>query len=350
MPETINFGDVLIQLEKEHGLSHKVLLEAVEAALLSACKKKFKETDNLSIKLDENTGSFKVIAKKTVAETIENPEKQIDLKAARKLKKKAKADEEIEIDVTPSDFGRLAAQTAKQVVVQRIREAEKSTAFDEFKKREGQITSCVVQKTAGNLVLLNLGRAEAILPPSEQIPGEVLRPKDHIKVFVTDVNQTNKGPIINVSRTHPALIRCLFEAEVPEIKDKTILIKAIAREAGKRTKIAVFSTKENVGAVGTCIGQGGVRIQAVSRELGNEKIDVIEFNPDPKTFLGNALKPAKILTIEANEEKKEAKIIVAQDQLSLAIGRNGQNVRLASKLTGWRLDIVGDKEVNEQKV
>ena len=248
------------------------------------------------------------------------------------------------IDVTPKDFGRLAAQTAKQVIMQRIREAEKELSFDEFTKKQGEIVTGTIQQKEYNGYLVNLGRVEPLLPFSEVEPSEPLRPKDRIKVYVTEVSRTSKGPQILISRTNPGLVKKLFELEIPEIADGTLEIKNVVREAGRRTKIAIESKDPNVSVVGTCVGHMGARIQNIVREMGNERIDIIEWRSDPKAFISNALSPAKPVKIELKQEEMSAQVTVPDSQLSLAIGKEGQNVRLASKLTGWKIDIKSDIE------
>lgn len=338
------------QLEKERAVPKEALFAAVEAALLSASKKALNcaPEQKLLVQINRETGLIKVFAyKKVVAEPVD-PNTEITLVEAQKIKKDAVDGEEIEIDVTPHNFGRLAAQTAKQVIIQKIREAEKETTFEEFKKKEGSLVGGVIQRQEFKNYLVNLGRLEAILPVSEQIPGEFLKMNERVKFYLMEVKKTPKGPAVIISRSHPGLVKKLFEMEVPEIAEGVIEIKAIAREAGRRTKIAVYSYDEKIVAVGTCIGYMGGRIQNVLKELGREKVDIIEYNGDTKTFITNALKPAKISQITLDGPNKSARVIVADDQLSLAIGRDGQNVRLASKLTGWRVDIVSENEAKKK--
>lgn len=346
------FEQMLDIIQRERGIPKDLIVGAIEAALLSASKKKFTFHDNLSVKIEDD-GTVRVFAKKIVKETVEDNEQHISVKDAKKYLKKPKEGDEIEIEVTPDDFGRLAAQTAKQVIIQRIREAEKDVSFEEFVKRQGDLVTGIVQQREFNGYLINLGRIETSLPFSEVPMNESYRPKDRIKLFVVDVKKTSKGPVIMVSRTHPGLVKKLFELEVPEITEGTLEIKNIVREAGKRTKIAIFSKDSNVSAVGTCVGHMGARIQNIVKELGNERIDIIEWKEDPKAYLTNALSPAKPSKIELNKEEMSAVVIVPESQLSLAIGREGQNVRLAAKLTGWKIDIqseTGEKvSSSEQK-
>jgi N utilization substance protein A len=336
------FNRALEEIQKERNVDKKVLTDAVAAALLSASKKKLMHAENLEASVDEE-GNFVIYAKKTVVMKAKDPLLEISKKDAAKLIKKAKVGDEVKIDVTPSDFGRLAAQTAKQVIIQRIREAEKEGAYEEYIKKQGEILGGIVQRKEMNGYLVNLGKVETLLPFSESIPGENYRPKDRIKVLLVETKKTPKGPVINISRAHPNFLKKLFELEVPEVLSGVIEIKGIVREPGRRAKVAVFSHDKNVKAVGTCIGHMGARIQNIVRELGNERIDVIEWSEDPNAYILNALAPAKILKIEVNKAENVAKVIVPESQLSLAIGKEGQNVRLAVKLTGWKIDIVSEE-------
>jgi len=345
------FNRVLEEIQKERNVDKSVLMEAVAAALLSASKKNLMHAENLESEIQED-GTFRILAKKTVVMKVKDGILEMAKKEAVKINKGAKVGDEIKIDVTPHDFGRLAAQTAKQVIIQRIREAEKEGAYEEYIKKQGELIGGIVQRKEINGYLINLGKVETLLPFSESIPGENYRPKDRIKVLVVETKKTPKGPIINISRAHPNFLKKLFELEIPEVLNGTIEIKNIAREPGRRSKVAVVSKDKNVGAVGTCIGHMGARIQNIVKELGNERIDVIEYNEDIKTYILNALSPAKILKIEINEAEKVARVIVPEAQLSLAIGREGQNVRLAAKLTGWKIDIAseeGQKKAKEEK-
>jgi N utilization substance protein A len=336
------FNRALEEIQKERNVDKKVLTDAVAAALLSASKKKLMHAENLEASVDEN-GNFVIYAKKTVVMKAKDPLLEISKKDAAKLNKKAKVGDEVKIDVTPSDFGRLAAQTAKQVIIQRIREAEKEGAYEEYIKKQGEILGGIVQRKEMNGYLVNLGKVETLLPFSESIPGENYRPKDRIKVLLVETKKTPKGPVINISRAHPNFLKKLFELEIPEVLNGVIEIKGIVREPGRRAKVAVFSHDKNVKAVGTCIGHMGARIQNIVRELGNERIDVIEWSEDPKTYILNALAPAKILKIEVTGAENVARVIVPESQLSLAIGKEGQNVRLAVKLTGWKIDIISEE-------
>lgn len=345
------FNKMLEEIQKERGIAKDVMMDAVAQALVSACRKKFSNIENLRGELTED-GDGKIFAKRMVIstdETVVDPELQISLSEAKKIKNDAEAGDEIEVDVTPNDFGRFAAITAKQVIVQRMREAEKETAFDEYSRKQGTVQVGTVQRREPNGYLINLGRTESLLPRSECIANETLRIKERVKVYVMDVRRTAKGPIVAISRTHPGLIRELFRMEVPEIEQGVIEIKGISREAGRRSKIAIQSHDKNVPAIGTCVGQMGSRIQNIVREIGNERIDIIEWNENIALFIANALSPAKILRVELEERDGSTRVIVPDDQLSLAIGRDGQNVRLAAKLTGWKIDIVGENQDKAQK-
>lgn len=352
-----NFTQVVAQLEKERGISKAILLDAISAAIIAACRKKLGDTDNLEVRINEKTGETHVYANKEVVEKIITPILEISLVEAKKINKSAKLEDIVAIDVTPKDFGRIASQTAKQVIIQRIREAEKNSVYDEFKEKEGQVITGTVQRQEYRNYLINLGRIEALLTPAEQIPHETYNPRDRIKVYLVEVRKTSKGPQMIVSRTHPGLLKALFTLEVPEIQDEIIEIINISREAGFRSKVAVKSNDSDIGAVGTCVGHMGGRIQNIVKELGNEKIDIIEWNEDTKKYIQNALKPAKVVKIILTEEKddrgekqKIAKVIVAEDQLSLAIGKSGQNVRLAAKLTGWKLDVLTANSPEAEKL
>jgi len=342
------FEKMLEQIHKERGIPKEALIDAIQAAILSACKKRFNDLENIEAKL-EPSGQAKVFMNKVAVSRVKDRDREINLKEARKIKPKAKAGDEIKVDITPSDFGRLAAQTAKQVVIQRIREAEKQSAFDEFNAKSGEIINGTVQRRERGGYLVNLGRVETLLASSEQIPGEIYRPRDHIKLYVVETRKTPKGPMVVVSRTHPGLVKKLFELEVPEISQNVLEIKAIAREAGRRSKIAVLSNDSNVSAVGTCVGHMGTRIQNIVKELGSERVDIIEWNDDPKVFIANSLSPAKVGGVKLNEEDHIATVFVPEKQLSLAIGKEGQNVRLAAKLTGWKIDIISEEEAEKGK-
>lgn len=328
----------LNQLEKEKNIPKDMLFDAVEAALLSAYRKNYKTTQNVYISLNRETGEVKVLAKKRVMKKVKNPNTEISLEEAKLCIENPKIGDIIHVEITPAEFGRIAAQTAKQVVIQRICEAERKMIYKEYSEREREVLTGTIQRIEEGNVIINLGRTEGILPPEEQVKDEDYYPNKKIKVYLVEVKRTSKGPKIIVSRTHPGLVKGLFELEIPEIYEGIVEIKGIAREVGKRTKIAVFSRDKNVDPIGTCIGNKGSRIKNILRELGEEKIDIIKWEREPELFIRNALSPAKINSIKL-EEGKVAKVKVPPDQLSLAIGKEGQNVRLAVKLTGWKIDI-----------
>jgi len=340
-----SFTDAIAQICEEKNISKEVVLETIEAALGAAYKKDFGSKDQeVRVEIDPDSGEIVVYVQKEVVDEVENDMTQMSVVNASKIKKGAKVGDIVEIKDLPNDFGRIAAQTAKQVIIQRIREAERDMVFGEYKDKEGEVINGSVQRIEGNNVIVDMGKAAGILFPNEQIQGERYYVGQRLKFFVVRVEQTNKGPQIVISRSHPGLVKRLFELEVPEILAGIVEIKAIAREAGQRTKMAVISNQEGVDPVGSCVGQRGVRVQAVMNEIGEEKIDIILFDEDEKTFISNALSPAKVNNIILNEEEKKAEVEVPEDQLSLAIGRSGQNVRLAAKLTGWNVDIKGGDE------
>jgi transcription termination/antitermination protein NusA len=336
------------QLEEEKGLSTDVLVEAIEAALLSAYKKNFGQAaQNIRVELDRETGEQHVYSVRTIVEQVGDPNTEVPLAEARQWDPDSQVGDIVEVEVTPKDFGRIAAQTAKQVIVQRIREAERDMVYREFRDREGDIVTGTVQRVERRNVYMDLGRIEAVLPPTEQVPREGYRQNDRVKAYVVEVKQGNRGPQIVVSRTHPGLLKRLFELEVPEIYEGIVEIKAIAREAGARSKVAVISRDRNVDAVGACVGPKGTRVQSIVDELRGEKIDIVPWAPDQATFVASALSPAKVIRVEINEETKTALVIVPDNQLSLAIGKEGQNARLAAKLTGWRIDIKSESQIKE---
>ncbi|RQD75382.1 MAG: transcription termination/antitermination protein NusA [Candidatus Syntrophonatronum acetioxidans] len=342
------FIEALEQIGKEKGVSKEILYEAIEAALISAYKKNFNTSPNVNVHIDRETGQIRVYSCLTVVDEVKDPQQEISLEEAREHSSKYQIGDVVEIEVTPKNFGRIAAQTAKQVVIQRIREAEREIIFQEYVDREDDIITGIVQRTDQKNVIIDLGKTEAILPPTEQMPGETYRQRDRIKAYVVEVKKTTKGPQIMVSRTHPGLLKRLFELEVPEIFDGTVEIKTVAREAGQRSKIAVFSRKEEVDSVGSCVGPKGARVQTIVNELKGEKIDIIKYSEDPKEFVSNALSPAKVTSVQIKEEEKVANVIVPDYQLSLAIGKEGQNARLAAKLTGWKIDITCESQVEDQ--
>lgn len=335
----------LTQLEKERGINKEVLIEAIEAALISAYKRNFGSSQNVKVSFDREDGDIKVHALKKVVEDPQDDLIEITLEDAKKIDNSLELDDTCEIEVTPKKFGRIAAQTAKQVVVQRIREAERGIIFDEYYNKENDIVTGVIQRSERKNVIIDLGKTEAVLASTEQTPGEEYRFNDRIKAYVVEVKKTTKGPQIMLSRTHPGLVKRLFELEVPEIHDGTVEIKSISREPGSRTKIAVYSKDGNVDPVGACVGQRGTRVQAIVDELRGEKIDIIKWSNDPSEYISASLSPAKVIRVDINETEKSAKVTVPDFQLSLAIGKEGQNARLAAKLTGWKIDIKSESQL-----
>ncbi|HPU63021.1 MAG TPA: transcription termination factor NusA [Mobilitalea sp.] len=337
--------EALNQLEKEKDIKKEVILEALENSLVAACKNNFGRADNIKVYIDRETGVVNVYAMKQVVEQVTDPVTQISLAEARKKDVSLNVGDTVNIEVTPKNFGRIAAQKAKQVVVQKIREEERKVLYEQYVTKERDIVTGIVQRYVGNNISINLGKVDAMLNENEQVKGEVFRPTERIKLYVLEVKDTPKGPRILVSRTHPELVKRLFEAEVAEIQDGTVEIKAIAREAGSRTKIAVWSNDPNVDAVGACVGVNGARVNAIVYELRDEKIDIINWSDDPAKLIENALSPAKVISVHVNEEEKSARVIVPDYQLSLAIGKEGQNARLAAKLTGYKIDIKSESQV-----
>ncbi len=332
------------QLARERGIAAEVLFEAVEAALISAYKRNFGTVQNVRVAMDRETGEIHVYSRKDVVEAVSDPKQEISLVEAKEIDVSYQVGDVVEREVTPKDFGRIAAQTAKQVVVQRIREAERSLVYDEYSNRENDIVTGVVQRIEQRQVFIDLGKAEAVLLPTEQINGEPYRYGERIKTYIVEVKKLPKGPQIMLSRTHPGLLRRLFELEVPEIHDGIVEIKSVAREPGMRSKIAVYSADENVDPVGACVGHKGLRVQMIVNELRGEKIDVVRWSENPDEYIANALSPAKVIAVEIFEEEKSSRVIVPDYQLSLAIGREGQNARLAAKLTGWKIDIKSETQ------
>lgn len=333
------FLGALEQICNEKGIHKEILIEAIEAALQSAYKKNFGTNQNVKVNINKLTGVVKVYSMKTIVEEIKNDSLEILLEDAKKLDIKYDLGDVVEIEVTPKNFGRIAAQNAKQVVVQRIREAERALVFDKFIEKENEIMTCIVQRVERKNVYVDLDQAEGIIPPNEQVANEVYQVNNRLMVYVAEVKKTTKGPQITVSRTHPNLVKRLFEREVPEIIRGEVIVKNIAREAGSRTKVAVFSDQPSIDPIGACVGQHGVRVQQVVEELKGEKIDIIKWSNDPREYIGSALSPARIVNVLINEDIKSARVVVPDNQLSLAIGKEGQNARLAAKLTGWRIDI-----------
>src|SRR5688572_29137035 len=342
------FIAMLDYLEREKGIKRDVLVEAVQNALLSAAKKAVEAGRDLRCEIDPRTGEIRAVAKLIVAEKVTNKHDEISLSNARRVKPDAQVGEEVDVEVTPKNFGRIAAQTAKQAMMQRIRQAEKEMIYDEFKDRAGEIVSGTVRRFERSDVIVDLGKFEATLPARERVQTEAYNIGDRIRAYVVAVENGIRGPEIILSRSHPNFVRRLFETEVAEINDKTVEIKGIAREAGFRTKIAVWSANEKVDPVGACVGMKGSRVKNIVRELNNEKVDIIRWSSDLKEFVIEALKPAKIKNVRLDEEKKQIQIRVDEDQLSLAIGKRGQNVRLTDRLTGWKTVIEKDETAAQQ--
>lgn len=345
----MEFIEALEELEREKGISIDILLEAIEAALISAYKRNFGSLQNVSVLIDRANGEVKVFACKEIVEEVLDSRAEVTLEEARKVNPLFELGDVLESEVTPRDFGRIAAQTAKQVVVQRIREAERGMIYDEFANREGDIVTGIVQRFEQKNVLIDLGKIEAVLQPSEQVPGEEYLPGDRVKSYIIEVKKTTKGPMVLVSRTHPGLLKRLFELEVPEIHDGVVELKGVAREAGYRSKLAVYSEDENVDPVGACVGPKGSRVQTVVFELRGEKLDIIRWSPDPATYVASALSPAKVIAVNIFEDEKIARVVVPDYQLSLAIGKEGQNARLAAKLTGWKIDIKSESQTYSEE-
>ena len=336
--------EALNQIEKEKDISKDILLEALENSLVAACKNNYGRADNIKVNIDRVTGEVNVFAMKEVVEEVTDPVMQISLAQAKMKDVRKEIGDLMAIEVTPKNFGRIAAQKAKQVVVQKIREEERKVLFTQYSGKEKDIVTGIVQRYVGNNVSINLGKVDAILTENEQVRGEVFKPTDRIKLYVLEVKDTTKGPRITVSRTHPELVKRLFEAEVTEIQDGTVEIKSISREAGSRTKMAVWSNNSDVDAVGACVGMNGARVNAIVHELRNEKIDIINWSNDPARLIENALSPAKVVSVMVEENEKSARVIVPDYQLSLAIGKEGQNARLAAKLTGYKIDIKSESQ------
>lgn len=339
--------EALDQIEKEKNISKATLLEAIENSLLTACKNHFGKADNVKVSINPVTGDFGVVAEKEVVEEVEDPVLQISLEEARMKSPRYQLGDLVQIPIESKSFGRIATQNAKNVILQKIREEERKSLYKDWYAKEKDIVPGVVQRYLGRNVSINLGKADAILNESEQVKGEIFQPTERIKVYVLEVKDTPKGPRISVSRTHPDLVKRLFELEVAEVKDGTVEIKSIAREAGSRTKIAVKSNEPNVDPVGACVGLNGARVNSIVSELRGEKIDIINWDDNPAYLIENALSPAKVICVVADEEAREAQVIVPDYQLSLAIGKEGQNARLAAKLTGFKIDIKSETQARE---
>lgn len=341
----------LEELEKEKGIKKEYLLSSIESALVTAYKRNFDALENVKVVMDEKTGATYVYSIKEVMEYANDDALEISLEEARKINPDLKIGDNVDVEIVPKDFGRIAAQTAKQVIIQKLREAEREIMFKEFNDRKGEIVTGIVQKVDKNIVVLDLGKLEGIMPVKEQIKTEKYKVNDKIKGYVLDVEKGEKGaPQVIVSRSHPDFVRKLLEFEIPEIYEGLIEIKNVARDPGSRSKVAVYSPDENIDPVGSCIGQKGIRIQNIINELHGEKIDVIEWNSDPAIFISASLSPATILAVDINEEEKSAQVVVPDEQLSLAIGKSGQNARLAARLTGtgWKIDIKSESQIRKQ--
>ena len=338
----------LEDLEKEKGIKKEYLLDSIETALVTAYKRNFDSLENVRVEMDRKTGATHVYSIKEAVEKVENSETQISMEEAKKINPDISEGETVEIEIVPRNFGRIAAQTAKQVIIQKLRELEREIIFNEYNDRKGEIVTGLIQKADRNIVVMDLGKLEGVMPSKEQIPTEHYRVNDKIKGYVLDVEKGSKGaPQVIVSRSHPDFVRKLLEFEIPEIYEGVIEIKSVSRDPGYRSKVAVYSPDPNIDPVGSCVGQKGVRIQNVINELNGEKIDVIEWNEDPSIYIASSLLPAKILAVDIKQEEKFAQVIVPDDQLSLAIGKSGQNARLAAKLTNWKIDIKSETQFRE---
>jgi N utilization substance protein A len=348
---------VIEQIGREKGIGKEVLFEALESALLSASKKTMGAADNVRMQIDRQTGTLRAFARKKVVGAVTDPKLEITLDEARRLNADVQMDDEIEQELAPQEFGRIAAQTAKQVILQRVRDAERDAVYSEFIDREGKIVRGAVHRIEKRNVVVELGKAEAVITEREQLPGERYNPGDRLRAYMLEVKKTAKGPQILLSRTHPGFLVRLFETEIPEIAEGIVLVKAAAREPGERAKVAVASTKRDVDPIGACVGLRGTRIQVISRELRGEKIDIVEWSPDPAVFVARALSPAKVSSVTVEErvegddtdDLRSVLVVVPDNQLSLAIGKKGQNARLAAKLTGFRVDIKSESEVEEER-
>ena len=339
--------EALTILEKEKNISKEVLMEAIEQSLIQACKNHFGKADTVHVTIDHETCEFSVYADKTVVEVVEDPVMEISLSNAKMMDSKYELGDIVQVPIQSKQFGRIATQNAKNVILQKIREEERKVLYDEYFQKEKDVVTGVVQRYMGKNVSVNLGKVDAILSENEQVKGEVYKPTERIKVYVLEVKDSPKGPKIMVSRTHPELVKRLFEAEVTEVKDGIVEIKSIAREAGSRTKIAVWSNDPDVDAVGACVGMNGARVNTIVEELRGEKIDIISWNENPALLIENALSPAKVITVLADPDEKTALVIVPDYQLSLAIGKEGQNARLAARLTGFKIDIKSETQARE---
>jgi N utilization substance protein A len=350
VPKDMNLQVILQQLQAEKSVDRETLIEAIRSAIETAARKSFAPTATIAVEMNASTLEWKVFELREVVEQVQDAAKDMSLEQAKLLNPAAIVGDVLKVPAEPKDFGRIAAQTAKQVIIQRLKDAERDNVYDEFKKRQGELVTGVVKRyTHGNLIV-SVGRAEAIVPQKEQSPRDNFKPNERVRAYVLLVDKSVRGPQIILSRTSSELVRALFEQEVPEIYDGTVTIRAIAREAGSRTKIAVSSKDPNVDPVGACVGMKGSRVRAVVEELNGEKLDIVRWSDDPVEMCGNALNPADILDITVDEDTKSILVIVPHDQLSLAIGKRGQNARLASKLMGWNIDIKSDVEITGGEV
>ena len=341
------FLQTLKELAYEKGIDEELLFETIEAALISAYRRNFGAAQNVRISLSRETGAFHVFAIKTVVDEVESDVTEIGLAQARAINPDYVVGDVVEIEMTPANFGRIAAQTAKQVVMQRLREAERGIVYEEYMNRSSEIVTGIVQRVEGHNVFVDIGRAEAVLMATEQLPNETYNYGDTVRAYIIEVKRTSRGPQIMLSRTHPGLLKKLFELQVPEIQEGVVEIRSIAREAGSRSKVAVWSSEERVDPIGACVGPHYMRVQAGVDELAGEKIDIVKWSDDPATYIANSLNPAKVISVAVNEAEKISRVVVPDYQLSLAIGKEGQNARLAAKLTGWKIDIKSETQARE---
>ena len=344
----VEFISAIQELGKEKGIDSELLFRAIEEALVSAYKKNFGSNQDVKVEMNKESGEFRVLAIRTVVDKEELAENDISLEDAQAIDPRYQIDDVVEIEVTPKNFGRIAAQNAKQIVVQRIREAEHGMVFERYQSREQDIVTGVIQRMEKQNVYIDLGKVEAVLAVNEQIPGEIYQCHDRMKTYILEVKRTSKGTQVMVSRTHPGLLKRLFELEVPEISDGVVEIKSVAREPGMRSKISVYTQDENIDPVGACVGHKGMRVQTIVNELRGEKIDIVKYSEDPAQYVANALSPAKVVSTEVNMDEKICRVVVPDYQLSLAIGKEGQNARLAAKLTGWKIDIKSESQAAEE--
>ena len=343
----LEFINALEEIQREKGVSKEILLEAIEAALISSYKRNFGSSQNVRVNIEEETGEIQVYSQKNVVEVVEDDTQEVTLEEAKNKNPNYEIGDIVEEEVTPRNFGRIAAQTAKQVVVQRIREAERGVVYEEYVNRASDIITGTISRVSKGLVFVDLGKTEGILEPNEQVSSEEYIHNQRIKAYILEVKRTTKGPQILLSRSHPGLVKRLFELEVPEIHDGVVEVVGISREAGFRSKLAVKSLDENVDPVGACVGHKGSRVQRIVEELSGEKMDIIKYSDDPKEFITAALSPSKVVRVMTSEKDKAARVIVPDYQLSLAIGKEGQNARLAAKLTGWKIDIKSETQHKE---